>query len=118
MLISISTLIAVCKIFLCTSLFFVWVVRYDSITKEFEDYKLPEWLRDLVGILKLSFSMMILYNNNELVMIGCLGIVVLMLGAIATHLRVKNPFEKMIPALVVLSLCAFIFYFTMSMPTA
>ena len=70
MIISISTLIAVCKIFLCTSLFFVWVVRYDSITKEFEDYKLPEWLRDLVGILKLSFSMMILYNHNELVMIG------------------------------------------------
>ena len=55
MIINFSSLVAMCKVLLCTSLFFVWVVRYESITKEFEEYNLPNWLRDLVGILKLSF---------------------------------------------------------------
>jgi putative oxidoreductase len=105
-----ETMIAVCKVFLSVSLFFVWVVRYDSITKEFDHYKLPEWFRDFVGILKLSFSVMILYNNNELVMVGCVGIIVLMVGAIGTHIRVKNPFIKTMPAVAV-GLCAAILYF-------
>ena len=111
LIISPETMITVCKIFLSVSLFFVWVVRYDSITKEFDHYKLPEWFRDFVGILKLSFSVMILYNNNELVMVGCVGIIVLMVGAIGTHIRVKNPFHKTIPAVAVLGLCVAILYF-------
>ncbi|MGY8765069.1 MAG: DoxX family protein, partial [Fidelibacterota bacterium] len=64
-----------------------------------------------VGILKLSFSVMILYNINELVMVGCVGIMVLMVGAIGTHIRVKNPLHKTIPAVAVLGLCAAILYF-------
>ena len=112
LIISPETMITVCKVFLSVSLFFVWVVRYDSITKEFDHYKLPEWFRDFVGILKLSFSVMILYNNNELVMVGCMGIIVLMVGAIGTHIRVKNPLHKTIPAVTVLGLCAAILYFT------
>ena len=94
-----STILAVIKIFLFVSLFFVWVVRYENIKKEFTLYGLPAWLRDLVGILKVSFSIMILFNDNYLSTIGCLGILGLMAGAIMTHLRIKNPFQKMIPAL-------------------
>jgi SNF family Na+-dependent transporter len=40
------------------SIFFVWVVRYDNIIQEFKQYGLPEWWRDLVGILKLTFSLL------------------------------------------------------------
>jgi hypothetical protein len=108
----IDTLVAMCKVLLCTSLFFVWVVRYENITKEFEDYKLPDQFRDLVGILKLSFSAMIIQSRNDLVILGCLGIIVLMIGALATHYRVKNPFKKAIPAFAVLGLCLFIMYFS------
>ena len=114
MIITVSTLVAMCKILLCTSLFFVWVVRYESITKEFEEYNLPDWLRDLVGILKLSFSVMIIQNRDDLVFLGCLGIIVLMVGAFATHYRVKNPLKKTIPAFAVLGLCFFIIYFTIN----
>ena len=114
MVITVGTLVAMCKVLLCTSLFFVWVVRYESITKEFEDYGLPDWLRDLVGILKLSFSVMIIQNRDDLVFLGCLGIIVLMIGALATHYKVKNPLEKTIPAFAVLGLCFFIIYFTIN----
>ena len=42
------------------SIFFVWVVRYANIIQEFKQYGLPDWLRDLVGILKLTFSLLLL----------------------------------------------------------
>jgi len=109
--ISIDILFTVCKVLLSVSLFYVWVVRYENIKKEFIDYKLPTWLRDLVGILKLSFSLMIISNDKNLVWIGSMGIIVLMIGALATHFKVKNPFQKMIPAVTLSILCLMIIYF-------
>ncbi len=111
MTISIDTLFTVCKVLLSVSLFYVWVVRYENIKKEFVDYKLPTWLRDLVGILKLSFSLMIISSDKNLVWIGSMGIIVLMIGALATHFKVKNPFQKMIPAVTLSILCLMIIYF-------
>ena len=111
MTISIDTLFSICKVLLSVSLFYVWVVRYENIKKEFIDYKLPAWLRDLVGILKLSFSLMIISNDKNLVWIGSMGIIVLMIGALATHFKVKNPFQKMIPAVTLSILCLMIIYF-------
>ena len=37
------------------SLSFMWVVRKDNLIQEFTQYGLPDWLRDLVGILKMTF---------------------------------------------------------------
>ena len=111
MTISIDILFTVCKVLLSVSLFYVWVVRYENIKKEFIDYKLPTWLRDLVGILKLSFSLMIISNDKNLVWIGSMCIIVLMIGALATHFKVKNPFQKMIPAVTLSILCLMIIYF-------
>ena len=113
MIISLDTLFFLCKVFLSVSLFYVWVVRYENIKKEFLEYKLPTWLRDLVGILKLSFSIMILSSDRDLVSIGSMGIIVLMIGAIATHLRVGNPLPKMIPAFTLSFLCIMIIYFNL-----
>ena len=108
-----DALFFLCKVFLSVSLFYVWVVRYENIKKEFLEYKLPSWLRDLVGILKLSFSVMILSINRDLVWIGSMGIIILMIGAIATHFRVGNPFTKMIPAFTLSLLCIMIIYFNL-----
>ena len=113
MILPIDTLFFLCKVFLSVSLFYVWVVRYENIKKEFLDYKLPSWLRDLVGILKLSFSAMILSSDKNLVWIGSMGIIVLMFGAIGTHFRVGNSYLKMIPALTLSLLCIMIIYFNL-----
>tara|TARA_Y100000768_G_C23925013_1_gene657035 strand:- start:139 stop:483 length:345 start_codon:yes stop_codon:yes gene_type:complete len=110
-MISTNILFSISKVLLSVSLFYVWVVRYENIKKEFIDYKLPSWLRDLVGILKLSFSIMIISNDKNLVWIGSLGIIVLMIGALATHFKVKNPFQKMIPAITLSIICLMIIYF-------
>ena len=92
------------------AIFFVWVVRYDNIKREFVEYNLPSWVRDLVGILKLSFATMLQFSNQEIVKIGALGISVLMLGAVTTHLRLKSNFRRYIASVAMLSISVFILF--------
>lgn len=92
------------------SVFFVWVVRYDNIIQEFKQYGLPDWLRDLVGILKLTFALLLLIGieRKPFAIAGGLGIAFLMGCAFIIHLRVKNPWFKMLPCLILLALSAVI----------
>jgi hypothetical protein len=110
-MISGETLVSSLKIIIVSSIFFVWFIRYSNIVEEFKFYKLPNWLRDLVGILKISFSLMLLNNNVNVVMIGSFGIAVLMLAALGTHIRIGNPFSKMLPSLTLMVFSVFIFSF-------
>ena len=86
------------------SVFFVWVVRYANIVQEFKQYGLPDWLRDLVGILKMTFALMLLIGieRSPFAVAGGIGIAALMGAAFVTHLRVKNPVFKMLPSLTLL----------------
>lgn len=88
------------------SVFFVWVVRYDNIIAEFAKYGLPASLRDLVGILKLTFALLLLIGieRKALAVAGGLGIAAMMAAAFVTHLRVKNSPAKMAPCLLLLVL--------------
>jgi uncharacterized membrane protein YphA (DoxX/SURF4 family) len=97
------------------SVFFVWVIRYANIVQEFKQYGLPDWLRDLVGILKMTFSLMLLIGIERpfFAVMGGLGIAILMGAALVTHLRMRNPAFKMFPSLTLLvfsMLIAFINY--------
>ena len=98
------------KIISSVAIFFVWVVRYDNIKKEFVEYNLPSWVRDIVGILKLSFATMLQFSSEGVVKIGALGISVLMLGAVATHLRLKSNFRRYIASVAMLSISVFILF--------
>ena len=108
----IDVIIQALKIIAAVSVYFVWVVRYDNIKKEFQTYNLPKMFRDLVGILKISFTVMLQFENNNLILVGSLGIVVLMLGAVATHLKMKNPLKDMLPAITMLSIGLIILLYT------
>lgn len=90
--------------FVAASIFFVWVVRYANIVQEFKQYGLPDWLRDLVGILKITFSLMLLIGieRGRFALAGSIGITLLMAAAFVIHLRVKNPVFKMLPSLTLL----------------
>jgi hypothetical protein len=100
------------KILVATSIFFVWVVRYDNIVKEFREFALPEWLRDLTGILKMSFAAMLLFSTpeNKLDAIGSLGIAGLMLCAQVTHFRTGTALFRRLPSLCLLVISTVIFY--------
>ena len=63
---SLVNIVEALKIISSVAIFFVWVVRYDNIKKEFVEYNLPSWVRDLVGILKLSFATMLQFLIKKL----------------------------------------------------
>jgi uncharacterized membrane protein YphA (DoxX/SURF4 family) len=94
------------QVLVMSAIFFVWVVRYDNIVQEFRQYRLPDWLRDLVGILKLTCATLLLVGIAlpRFAVVGAAGIALLMACAIANHLRVKNPVFKMLPSLCLLAL--------------
>ena len=98
------------KIIATISILFVWFVRYDNIKKEFEAYNFPTWFRDLIGILKISFIIMLHSNINQVATIGATGITILMLGAVFTHFRMKNNFRRYIASITMLVICSIILY--------
>lgn len=114
-----NTILLAMKILVATSIYFVWVVRYDNIIKEFKEYGLPDWLRDLTGILKMSFAAMLLFasQDNALNLIGSLGIAGLMLCAQVTHLKTGTAAFRRLPSLALLVISLVIFYFSYSATT-
>ena len=112
MIISTTGFIYALKAFLAGTIFFVWVVRYQNIKEEFKVYHLPIWLRDLVGVLKLSFTIMLFSSDLSIVILGSLGIASLMFAALITHLRIKNPIYKMLPSISLMLISCIITVFT------
>jgi len=92
------------------SIIFVWGIRYNNIKDEFKHFKLPNWLRDLVGIFKFSFAIMLFNDNLEVVRLGGLGIAVLMIAALLTHVRLKSDAPRMLPSFSLLCACIAIAY--------
>ena len=43
------------KTIVSVAIIFVWLIRYENIKKEFSEYNYPNWFRDFIGILKISF---------------------------------------------------------------
>ena len=98
------------KIIVTVAIFFIWFIRYDNIKKEFFEYGYPTWFRDLVGILKISFSIMLHSSLDNVVAIGSIGIATLMSGAVLTHIKVKSNFRKYIASVAMLMIGCFILY--------
>ena len=97
----------------------VWLVRFNSVKKyrggdaknmkeEFSTYGLPSWSVYVVGFFKIvialsMFLVLFVPSLNTLVGIPALMLlVVLMLGAISMHIKVKDPFIKVLPAISML----------------
>ena len=112
MIITLENLVEALKIITGVAIFFVWVVRYDNIKKEFEEYRLPTWVRDLVGILKISFAAMLQFTNTGTVQLGALGITLLMSSAVITHIKLKSSFRKYIASVAMLIISLVILLFT------
>ena len=92
------------------SIIFVWGVRYNNIKDEFKHFNLPKWLRDLVGIFKFAFAIMLLNDDYEISRLGASGIAVLMIAALITHIRLNSKASKMLPSLSLLCVCLVISY--------
>jgi uncharacterized membrane protein YphA (DoxX/SURF4 family) len=76
----------------------------ENLRAEFEAYGLPVWFMWLTGVLKIGVAAALLVGiwMPELVQPASLVLVLLMLGAVGMHLKVKDPFKSTVPALAML----------------
>ncbi len=77
--------------------------------QEFEVYGLPGWFVPVIGSLKLLFAAMLIAGiwYPGLTRPAAAAVTVLMIGAVAMHVKVKDPIKKSVPAFILL-LLAFI----------
>lgn len=99
----------------------VWLLRAEQPTpfrggsaqtlrEEFAAYGLPSWSLPVVRALKLACAALLLAGiaSPTLALYGAYGMAFFMVGAIAVHLKIRDPLMKAMPATVMLALCLFI----------
>ena len=112
-----ETAVLIIQVVIALGIFNVWVLRFGKSTEwrggtaanmkeEFQAYGLPSWSVQVVGFLKLVFAACLLAGIwiPTLTRPAAIGIAILMLAAVAMHLKVKDPLKKSLPALTMLLL--------------
>ncbi|MEE4270333.1 MAG: DoxX family protein [Thermoanaerobaculales bacterium] len=110
-----ETLVVVLQTVVALGIFNVWILRFgkatqwrggsaDSMKAEFDAYGLPGWSVMVIGFLKILFAACLIAGIwfPVLVRPAAIGIAILMLGAVAMHIKVKDPAMKSLPALTML----------------
>ncbi len=114
-------LVDVIQIIVAVVLLAVWLFRPNQPTEyrggnaktmkeEFAAYGLPVWMMYVVGALKVGAALALLIGLgfHILVFPAALIIALLMIGAIAMHVKIHDPLKKSIPAIVLLTLSVII----------
>jgi uncharacterized membrane protein YphA (DoxX/SURF4 family) len=99
----------------------VWLIRSSkstpyrggdaqTISEEFAAYGLPAFMMYVVGGLKVIIALAMIAGLwiPALVIPAAVVLIVLMAGAFVMHLKVKDPFKKSIPAILMLDTAIFI----------
>ncbi len=116
-----DTVILIAQIVIALGIANVWLVRASKSTayrgggaqdmkEEFAVYGLPESFMRLIGAAKLLLAAALIAGIwwPLVTRPAALGMAALMLGAIAMHLKVKDPLLKSLPALAMLALAVFV----------
>jgi uncharacterized membrane protein YphA (DoxX/SURF4 family) len=107
----------VAQIVIALGIFNVWFLRYGQSTayrggsagnmrEEFAAYGLPVWAMWLIGGLKVTLAIALIVGIwvPVLVVPAAIGMAVLMVGAIAMHLKIGDPPLRSLPAIIMLGL--------------
>ena len=92
------------------SVAYVWIFRFHNVIREFNEFKLSDLTRNFVGASKISLATLIVVGiwHSSLIFIPSILMGLFMIAAQYFHFKVKNPFIKHLPSLILLSLCAFL----------
>ena len=107
----------VVQIVIAISIYNVWFFRFNKPTRyrgknaqsmrdEFASYGLPEYFVWVIGFSKVTLATLLLIGIyiNSLVFPASVGMAILMVGAIAMHVKVKDDIIKSLPATIFLIL--------------
>ena len=113
-----QTVLYILQVLVALGLLNVWLLRSgrgtayrggnaQSMREEFADYGLPGWVMYGVGGLKVVAALSLLAGIwvHVVVLPAAAVVAVLMVGALAMHLKVRDPLAKSLPAFSVLVLC-------------
>lgn len=111
------------KLIVALGIFNVWILRSKwateyrgkdakTLKEEFLAYGFPIWFFYTIGVLKLSFALLIFLGfwiPEIWVAFAAFGLACLMLGAIFSHIKVNDAIKKMMPAIFMFCLSLFVF---------
>lgn len=113
--------LSILQVALALTLLNVWLLNFNkgtafrggnahSMPEEFAAYGLPAWSTYLVGFLKVGAALCLIAGLwfPSLVLPAAVLIGLLMIGAVAMHIKIHDPLKKSVPALVLLALCILI----------
>ena len=98
------------QIVIALSVYFVWVLHFENVVKEFHEYHLSDLTRSAVGALKMSLSALLLVGiwYPSLVLIPALIMAFMMLSAQVFHARAHHTLIRYVPSLGLLLLSLFV----------
>ena len=103
---------AICaQVVIALSIAFVWIVRLPNIVIEFDEYGLPDLIRNAVGAAKISLATLLITGiwYPRLVPASALLMAFLMLCAQAAHFKAKHSWQRYMPSLGLLLLSLFVY---------
>jgi len=111
------TIIYILQITVALGLLNVWLLRFNqrtayrggnasSMPEEFAAYGLPAWFAYLIGALKIGSALALIVGIwLPVLVLPAAGLIsVLMVGALAMHIKIHDPLKKSLPALGMLAL--------------
>ena len=112
------TVMVILQVAAALGLLNVWLLRFNrptayrganaaSMLEEFAAYGLPAWFAYAIGTLKVGSALALIAGIwfPAVIFPAAALLSVLMLGALAMHVRVRDPLRKSLPALGMLVLC-------------
>lgn len=105
-----NTYTIIAQLVIALSVSYVWIFRFDNIVKEFKQYGLSDLTRNMVGASKIVLATLLVTGiwYPELVFIPALLMAFLMASAQFFHFKVKNPWIKHLPSLLLLAISLFV----------
>ena len=107
-----ENLIPLAQVIVAISVVFVWTFRFHNVLKEFQQFGLSDLTRNLIGATKIALATLLVVGiwYSSLVLVPAILMGLLMIGAQYFHFKVRNPFIKHLPSLILLILCTVIAY--------
>ena len=105
-----ENLLSLTQMILALSVAYVWIFRFDNVVKEFKQFGLNDITRNFVGASKIALATLLVAGiwHSSLVQIPAVLMGLFMISAQYFHFKIKNPFIKHLPSLMLLILCAII----------
>lgn len=96
----------VISLIVALSVAFVWIFRFHNVQKEFILFGLSDLTRNAVGVSKIALATLLVAGiwHADLVLVPGILMGLFMVAAQYFHFKVKNPFIKHVPSLLLLIL--------------